>query len=327
MLRVTKPRNARSKRAMKEREAKVVENPKTAIFIRGSQTSQAVLDAMRDLYSLKRANAVNFNKKNAIHPFDDETTLEFFSRKNDTSLFAVALHSKKRPNNLILGRTFDHQVLDMIELGIEKIKTIKEFGTRTCGVGIKPLMIFNGEAFGQNEDLEKLKNVLLDFFHGETSEKISLEGLEYVISVTAGPQEANGNVGKIYFRTYLVNKKKSGVRQPRIELEEMGPSIDFALRRTRHASDEMWKQATRVPKELRVKKVKNISYDGMGDKMGRIHLGRQDLDKIQTRKVKALKNKRPSEDDGDDQFGSASQGSSKAANRKKLKEAITIDNV
>lgn len=46
------PRNARVKRVLKNREAKTEENIKTAIFIRGSQTSQIVNDALADLVRL-----------------------------------------------------------------------------------------------------------------------------------------------------------------------------------------------------------------------------------------------------------------------------------
>ena len=37
------------------------------------------------------------------------------------------------------------------------------------------------------------------------------------------------------------------------------------------------------------KKVKNISQDELGNKMGRVHVPAQEIKKIQTRKVKALK--------------------------------------
>jgi hypothetical protein len=40
---------------------------------------------------------------------------------------------------------------------------------------------------------------------------------------------------------------------------------------------------------LRPAKVKNIEHDGVGSKLGRIHMERQDYDKLQTRKIKALK--------------------------------------
>ncbi|KAJ2785269.1 rRNA-binding ribosome biosynthesis protein rpf2 [Coemansia javaensis] len=289
MLVKPKAKNARAKRFLVAREAKVVENPKTAIIVRGSSTSQVILDTLKDLYALHKPHAINFTKKNQIHPFDDETGIEFFSRKNDSSLFAIGMHSKKRPHNLILGRTFDYHLLDMIELGVEKCVPIKDVGNPTCAIGARPLMVFNGETFAQDERMILLKSLLLDFFRGEDSDRVSLKGLEHVITVTAGPAGPNGEPGLVFLRTYTIDLKKSGVRQPRVELTEMGPSLDLRIRRVRYPADDMWKQAIRMPKELKEPKVKNITRDGLGDKYGRVHLGKQDISKLQTRKVKALR--------------------------------------
>jgi len=77
--------------------------------------------------SIKKPYSIMFSKKNAIHPFDDQSSLEFFSQKNDASLFCVGTNSKKRPNNLVFVRMFDYQVLDMIELGIENFKSLHDF--------------------------------------------------------------------------------------------------------------------------------------------------------------------------------------------------------
>lgn len=46
--------------------------------------------------------------------------------------------------------------------------------------------------------------------------------------------------------------KKSGSRTPRVEVEEMGPSLDLVLRRTHLASDDLMKVATKVPKTVKV---------------------------------------------------------------------------
>ena len=43
------------------------------------------------------------------------------------------------------------------------------------------------------------------------------------------------------------------------------------------------------------KKVKNVSVDGLGTQVGRIHMKKQDLDQVQIRKTKALK-RRPVSD-------------------------------
>ena len=76
---------------------------------------------------MKRPQAINFSRKNDIHPFDSPSSLEFFAQKNDASLFVTGLHSKKRPNDLIFTRMFDGRVLDMIELGVENIRTMGQF--------------------------------------------------------------------------------------------------------------------------------------------------------------------------------------------------------
>lgn len=48
------------------------------------------------LYKKKKSN-------NTKGPFEDETTVEFFSLKNDAALFMYGGSSKKRLHNLIVG--------------------------------------------------------------------------------------------------------------------------------------------------------------------------------------------------------------------------------
>ena len=47
--------------------------------------------------------------------------------------------------------------------------------------------------------------------------------------------------------------KKSGQKTPRIELQEMGPSLDLVVRRTKIASDDLFKTALRRPKQILVR--------------------------------------------------------------------------
>ncbi|CAG8499283.1 1170_t:CDS:2, partial [Acaulospora morrowiae] len=304
----SKPKNARSKRALQKREPKVKENVKTALFIRGTSTTEIVNEALSDLCRLKKPDSITFNKKNEIRPFEDDTTLEFLCQKNDASLFVIGSNSKKRPNNLVFARMFDGQVLDMIEVGIEWAVPMSQFKTPKCTIGMKPLFIFTGSLFETSQPHKVFKNMLLDFFQGKVLKSFDLTGIEYVISVTAIgsplPDESNVNPsrvdGKIFFRVYTINMKKSGERTPRVELEEMGPHYNFFIRRTKFAKDEVYKQATRIPKSLKPKKEKNIDVNEMGDVVGRIHVGKQDLSKLQTRKMKGLK-REAREDDSDDE--------------------------
>ncbi|CAJ0841816.1 2191_t:CDS:2, partial [Entrophospora sp. SA101] len=300
-IRTCKPKNARSKRALKKREPKVEENVKKAMFLKTIQTSQTVRDALKDLYCLKKPDGINFSKKNHILPFEDETSLEFFSQKNDCSLFVVGSHTKKRPDNLVFVRMYDGQVLDMVEVGIENAIPMSSFKTSKCAIGMKPLFIFNGDLFDTSTTHQTFKNMLLDFFRGQKSDSIALSGLDHIISVSAVETTTNdGKVGKIYFRVYKIHTEKSGQKIPRVELEEMGPSYDFVIRRTKFAKEEVYKAAIKIPRELKPRKKKNIDVNELNDKVARIHLGKQDFNKIQTRKMKGLKRSLKMDDSGDD---------------------------
>ncbi|XP_062406618.1 ribosome production factor 2 homolog isoform X2 [Sardina pilchardus] len=255
------------------------------MIMKGGNATETVTQALKDIYALKKPNAVMYKKKNIMRPFEDSTSLEFFSKKSDCSLFLFGSHNKKRPNNLVFGRLFDYHVLDMIELGVEKFTPLKDIKVSKCPEGTKPLLVFAGEAFDIDNEHKRLKSVLIDFFRGPAVSSVRLAGLEHVLHFTALE-------GKIYLRSYKVLLKKSGCRTPRIELEEIGPSFDFVLRRTHLASDDLYKTAHRQPKALKPKKKKNISHDAFGTKYGRLHMQKQDLGKLQTRKMKGLKKRK-----------------------------------
>ena len=119
MQRVVKPRTQRAKRALEAREPKAIENAKKALFLKGTKSSDRLRRCMRDLGALKRPNVEFYVKRNDIKPFEDATRLEGFAKRTDSGLFAFGSHSKKRPDNLVLGRLYDQSLLDMIELGVE----------------------------------------------------------------------------------------------------------------------------------------------------------------------------------------------------------------
>lgn len=90
-------------------------------------------------------------------------------------------------------------------------------------------------------------------------------------------------------RSYKILLKKSGLRTPRIELEEIGPSIDFSIRRTKIASKDLYKLSHKKPAVLKVTKKKNVTRDALGNVNARVHIDKQVVNKLQTRKMKGLK--------------------------------------
>lgn len=59
---------------------------------------------------------------------------------------------------------------------------------------------------------------------------------------------------KLLVRQYHIQLKRSGTKVPRVELLEMGPSLDLTVRRTRPAPEDLMKEALKQPK-LTAKKV------------------------------------------------------------------------
>ncbi|KAL8186378.1 UNVERIFIED_CONTAM: rRNA-binding ribosome biosynthesis protein rpf2 [Gekko kuhli] len=186
--RVVKPKTKRAKRFLENRAPKLTENTKNAMFIKGGNASSTVTDALKDIYALKKPFAVLYKKKNITRPFEDQTSVEFFSKKSDCSLFLFGSHNKKRPNNLILGRMYDYHVLDMVELGIEKFVRLRDLKNSKCPEGTKPMLIFAGDAFDLSENHRRLKSLLIAHREYQVSEGLYYQSVVDDISVLVNNQ-------------------------------------------------------------------------------------------------------------------------------------------
>ena len=60
------------------------------------------------------------------------------------------------------------------------------------------------------------------------------------------------------------------------------------MRRQSWAADDLYKKAIYVPKPKKKKNDKNISYDGKGNKRGKLFLDRQNLKNVQTKRRKLI---------------------------------------
>lgn len=365
-----------------------MEDPRTAIFVKGTHSGEKVNGVMKELVrpwkyislsrqpdryrvhiqmALKRPNAISFSKKNAIRPFEDTASLEFWARKNDASLFVVGQSTKKRPDGLVFVRMFDGRVLDMCEVGIDEWVSMTDFKvhpfdrriphtliavqrrnqTPKSTPGHKPLMHFASDLFDTHPRFIQLKSMLMDFFNGEIIDSICLAGLEHVISVSLAPTPTSLNstaatdmlqpsaskpqdvnlLPKVHIRVYMTRLLASGTRIPRVELTPMGPSLDLSLRRHTEADAEMLKQAMKRPKLRKQdvekglgKKRKNVEVDEMGDVRGRIHVAKQDLGRLQTRKMKGLKESREGMKEVGSDESENEEVSSKLQRRKRRRE-------
>lgn len=277
MLKVKTPKNPRVKRALEKRAPKLVETGKKTLILQGTKTSNTLNDVLTELYLLKKGSAIRYTRKNEnIRPFESggETSLEFFSLKTDCSIFIYGSTSKKRPDNLVIGRTYDHHIYDLVEVGVENFKPLNSFiydKKLAPRVGSKPFICFVGEGFESVEELKHLKEVLVDLLRGEVIENLNLAGLDHAYVCTA----VSSN--RVFFTHCALWLKKSGTIVPRMELVEVGPSMDFVVRRHRLPNESLRKEAMKTAKDQSKKKVKNVGQDAIQGKIGKIYIPDQKL--------------------------------------------------
>lgn len=220
-------------------------------------------------------------------------------------------HSKKRPNNVTLLRTYDNKVLDMTELLlITPPEAMEPKRSIDIGVEMKPMILFAGSQWEDESSSEQaaiyrtLRSQFLDLFQGEEIPSVDVAGLQHVLMIAAGESSGTDSTDPaskpvVHLRWYKVTtKRSSSPKIPRVELEACGPVLDFRVGRFREADEGMMKEAMkhgRRPNEARTKK--NVETDLVGDKIGRVHLGKQDLSQLQTRKMKGLKRSHADLDD------------------------------
>ena len=133
-------------------------------------------------------------------------------------------------------------------------RTLSQFGGAKCRVGVKPLLSFSGTQFedpvGEGGGKFALaKSIFLDFFRGGEAKEVDVEGLQWMINFSATEEE--GEEGKremVYMRCWRLVTRRSGQKLPRVEVEEMGPRIDFRLGRIRDADEGTLKDAMKTAK-------------------------------------------------------------------------------
>eukprot|EP00898_Chlorokybus_atmophyticus_P003689 jgi/Chlat1/4320/Chrsp29S08899 len=316
MQRVVKPRTARAKRALAKREPQPVERLKRSLFMRGGKSSAALKRLLGDLHALCRhaggepVSRLARRHAEARSPLDPasggEAALEEMAGRSDCGLLALGTHSKKRPDNLVLGRMYDGRLYDAVEAGVQGVRPIaaRAAAAAAGGYGSKPCFVFAGAEFESSPNHRQLKSLLLDMFRGLVVDAVNLKGLDRAIVCTAVPG------GRVLFRHCRIKLKKSGTtlrtvtafciscmlnhewQTPRIELEEIGPSMDLVLRRTRTPSADLEREAMKLAPKPAHKKVKNVSTDALVGKVGRIYVPKQQLQGMAVHKMKGTKRER-----------------------------------
>ena len=189
---------------------------------------------------------------------------------------------------------FDFNVLDMFEFNVDEetfvpMQVFEKHRSTDAVVpqGSRPCFLFAGEEFDSNEDYKSLQNFFLDYFHGMKVDKVNLFSLSPLICVAVHEK-------KVYFRHYAMVLTKTGSKLPHVRLEEVGPHIDLIYRRRNEVNTDLKKQAMKQPKydPAAPKLHKNIEEGFMDDKVGILHMPKQQLGQMATRRFKGMQKRK-----------------------------------
>ena len=156
-------------------------------------------------------------------------------------------------------------MLDMLEFSVvqETARTLQQFKGEKCKIGLKPMLSFSGSQFESPvaNEYTLAKSLFVDFFRGGETQAVDVEGLQLLISFSVGEEAVDGGKAEIQMRCWRIITRRSGQRVPRVEVEEMGPRIDFRVGRARDADEGMWKEAMKKAKGTEVRTVLFSLYE------------------------------------------------------------------
>jgi len=326
-----RPKSKRAQRALRDRAPKVIEDTKKQLLLRGSKTSPIINEALKDLHKLRAPHSLSLHRRNEKRPFESMESVQFLAEKNDCSLFGFGSHSKKRANNLILGRLFDFKLLDMYEFGIDAntFHSMQSFESvrdeqsvdpqsKSFQLGSKPGLLFQGESFQNDQILKDLRVFFVDYFHGVAISKLNMLTFDHVLVFTAinldeidvdtqkeyklSAEGASGGGDDhviILLRHYKVEYQSSSQgKVPFVHLTEIGPAMDLRLRRHEKGNDELIKESQKTAQKnttlLNKKpKTKNVFLDELSGRAGKIYIDQSDqnMKKLKTKRMKALRDR------------------------------------
>lgn len=251
---------------------KVTEDPKECLFINTSNSSEMMKLALKEIYLTRKSFSKKLNKKNIISPvFENNEDIENLTNKSNASLFYYTSDTKKRQMNLVLGNLFNKRVLDAFEFEITNFIPHDFFNIKidyddTC----LPILIFMGELFETEKNLERFKFFMMDFYKQDQLDEVNISDLTRVITFNAcvddvvdniNIEEQTSNKYVLKIRNYQ-SKPVGEYNINNINLEEVGPSFDLKPRRILLANDDEYKLACKQPKKISGKdKSKNVNTD------------------------------------------------------------------
>lgn len=214
-----------------------------------SKAIKELLTLRRDFISLEEPDS------------DYEKTCKLMSKKK------CALCIESTPNKIVLTRTFDFEPLERIEFRILKSMSSSDFTTVPAELFSKYFLIC------QNVENKRLENLFIDFFN-QPSTKINIDAVRYAWIISERQEDVR-----------IITVKYVRVLND-FSVEDVGPFFELEVTKEFFCGDELYEKAF---SQHKAKKQKNVKTNVFKDKIGKLHIERQDLNDINHKKSRAYK--------------------------------------
>jgi ribosome production factor 2 len=102
--------------------------------------------------------------------------------KTRASMYGYVSHTKKRPNDLLLGRLFHGQVLDWFQFRVLDAGPALSASRRLPQLGWTTAFVFLGKYWQSDRYLTQFKNYLLDTFGTRQGKTLLVDRIEAVLA-------------------------------------------------------------------------------------------------------------------------------------------------
>jgi len=285
---IPKAKTHKGRMFLKSREPKLVEDNKQCLFINTNKSNEVLRMVLTDLFVFRKDHSKKLGKKNDIKEvYANPETIEFLCERNNCAIFSTVTDLKKRPMNLIMGNLFENKLLDLFEFEVANFLPIEYFKVDTnIDSCMKPLVIFQGDIFETDFEFARMKKFFFEFFKMYDIEDISISVLKRLVVISS----AGDKIVKI--RTFELNNCNEHNFKEKLELKEVGPSLDLKVRRIKLTSDESYKLACKQPRLTSKTKSKNEATNVLGEKRGRVYMTSQDLNKMSLKQYNKISKKK-----------------------------------
>ncbi|TBU09722.1 hypothetical protein CWI39_0046p0010 [Hamiltosporidium magnivora] len=212
---------------------------------------------LKELVHLRSNTKTISISKKELH---DHLEIQKIISKNKSSLFITGYKSKNNEEILKIGRLYNNEIIESLDCKILSNKKMKDINYH----GPIPGVIYGIFFLGIND--ERLENLFSDIFCQKVK-KINREYFNYNLIISK--IENNKYVLK------LVNINKN------LDVIDVGPILEFEIINSFMCDDDVFSGFCDL---FSRKKTKNIHKDSNKDKIGTLHIQKQDLKNLKIRK-------------------------------------------